>query len=407
MSEMTAPNRSRQLLVAVHLGSIGFVAASAAFSLAFPAPPSASPHTWVALALVFGAGALQLRHSFAAAAGVRPRHWRASLLILLALAYGPIGVFGVRWFSLQWFALTSLAMLAPGPRGVFVGVSAVTHAVWSAIAMTGIGPSEGLAALAWSTSYMLVIQLLAAGALYAVAWLVRLTNQLSDARDCLADLTVGRERLRIARDLHDLLGQSLSAISLKGDVAIRLLEHGDAAAADVELDGLVTLARSALHDLRTVPHAAPPVTFALEAERAVDLISSAGVETRVRAAHPSLAPSVDALFAWAVREGVTNVLRHSAATTCTITCETQDARARLEIFNDGALPPFDARWGEPRPSGTGLSGLHARAAALGGFARGERLHDGRFRLVVDVPADTTASPPHLAASLELTSRGAR
>jgi two-component system sensor histidine kinase DesK len=405
VSEMTAPNRSRQWLVVVHLGSIGFVAASAAFSLAFPVPSPVSPPAWVALSMVLVAGALQLRHSFAAAAGVRPRYWQASLLLLLALAYGPIGVFGVRWFSLQWFALASLAMLAPGPHGFFVVVSAVMHAIWFATANAGIGPPQGLPAMAWSTSYMLVIQLLAGGALYAVTRLVRLTEQLSEARGSLADLTVGRERLRIARDLRDLLGQSLSAISLKGDVAIRLLEHGDAAAADVELDGLIMLARSALHDLRTVPHAAPPVTFALEAERAVDLISSAGVETRVRAVHPSLAPSVDALFAWAVREGVTNVLRHSAATTCTITCEAREARSRLEIVNDGALPPLDASGGEPRVDGTGLGGLHARAAALGGFARGERLRDGRFRLVVDVPTDGMPSPP-LAAPVQLTSRGA-
>jgi two-component system sensor histidine kinase DesK len=166
-------------------------------------------------------------------------------------------------------------------------------------------------------------------------------------------------------------------VSLKGDLAIGLLERNEVPAAVGEVESLVSVARSALHDLLDVAHREPPIALSSEIERAADLLSSTGTETRVEIAVDKLSPPVDELFAWALREGVTNVLRHSTATTCSIRIQRDDGLVRLEILNDGAMPES--------PGGNGLSGLAARAAALAGAASGRSIGEGRFRLKVEVP----------------------
>jgi two-component system sensor histidine kinase DesK len=222
-----------------------------------------------------------------------------------------------------------------------------------------------------------VLELLGGGGLYGATRLVHLMHELREARAGLAELAMDRERLRIARDLHDLLGQSLSAVSLKGDLAVGLLERGEIEKATNEIEGLVSVARSALHDVLDVAHREPPIALASEIERATELLASTGTETRVDIRADELSPAVDELFAWALREGVTNVLRHSAATTCSISIRQQNDSVRFEIVNDGAMPPSTG--------GSGLSGLASRAATLSGEAIGRSLGDGRFRLRVEVP----------------------
>jgi two-component system sensor histidine kinase DesK len=229
----------------------------------------------------------------------------------------------------------------------------------------------------WGFAYWEALQFLGGAGLYGATRLVRLMDQLRDARADLAELAIGRERLRISRDLHDLLGQSLSAVSLKVDLAIGLLAREDVPKAIGEIESLVSVARSALHDLRDIAHREPPIALSSEIDRAADLLAATGTETKVDIAVGKLPPAIDELFAWALREGVTNVLRHSAATTCSIAIGRRDGVVRLEILNDGAMPAS--------AGGTGLSGLAARAAALAGSASARGVGDGRFRLRVDVP----------------------
>src|SRR5262249_51860366 len=133
-----------------------------------------------------------------------------------------------------------------------------------------------------------------------------------------------------------------------------------------------------LHDVLDIAHRELPIALSSEIDRATELLASTGTETRVDIQVDELAPAIDELFAWALREGVTNVLRHSAATTCSISIRQQSDSVRFEIVNDGAMPPS--------AGGTGLSGIASRAAALSGDATGRSLGDGRFRLRVEVPA---------------------
>jgi len=372
------------LLIAIHIPFIAFTIAQAGFSLAFPAP---GKYPTAALLLVLIAGAIQLRHSFAAAAGVRPPYWHWTLLLLVAIAYVPAQLFGGRWATLQWFVLASFAMLLRRRQAlVIITLSFVVSSVWylqysNEWWETQTGVRWGVPYLTYSFFYWAALQFLGSGGLYGATRLVRLLDELREARSHLADLAIGRERLRISRDLHDLLGQSLSAVSLKGDLAVGLLERGDLPRARAEVESLVSVARSALHGVLDVAHHEPPIALAAELDRASDLLSSIGTETRLNIAAQSLSPPVEELFAWAVREGVTNVLRHSSATTCDISIARQNGAVRLEIVNDGAMPVS--------LGGSGLSGLAARAETLAGVASGHPIGDGQYRLTVEVPEPVT------------------
>lgn len=372
----TTPSLRRRawwLLVVMHVPFFAFTVGQGGLGLALPAP---SEHNAFALALVVSACVIQLRHSLASAAGMRPAHWRSTLLLLLAIAFLPIPLFGFRWLTLQWFVVASLAMLLP-PRVALAAslITAFAAGLWFAIGDPPAGAS--VVERAWYFSYWEALEFLGGAGLYGAARLVRLLDELRDARADLAELAIERERLRISRDLHDLLGQSLSAVSLKGDLAIGLLERDDVPRAAAEVASLVSVARSALHDVLDIAHREPPIALASEIERAADLLASTGTETRFDIDVDDLPPDVDELFAWALREGITNVLRHSTATMCSVSIRRQRGSVSLEIVNDGAMPSSSG--------GNGMSGLAARAAWLSGTVSGRALGDSRFRLRVDVP----------------------
>lgn len=368
-------HRARWLLVGIHIPFIAFAIAQGGLGLAFPPLPE---HDWMAFALAAVASGLQLRHSLAKAEGVRPRYWAWTLALLVAIAFVPAPAMGSRWATVQWFVVASFAMLLPGRLAVIASVAtAVGIGTW--LTLIYLTPGSSLAETVWAFAYYESLMFLGGAGLYGSTRLVRLMDQLHDARTDLAELAIGREHLRVSRDLHDLLGQSLSAVSLKGDLAISLLERDQVPKAIGEIESLVSVARTTLHDVREIAHREPPIVLASEIERAIDLLASTGTETHVDVAVHDLPPAVEELFAWALREGVTNVLRHSAATTCSIRIQRHDGIVRLEILNDGAFPGSAA--------GTGLTGLAGRAATLAGFASGRAMADGRFRLRVDVPED--------------------
>jgi two-component system, NarL family, sensor histidine kinase DesK len=371
MNLLTRILQPRGLLVAMHLPFFAFTAARTINGLGFDPPGN----RWSALPLVLAAGAIQVRHSLAAADGVRPRHWQWTLFILFLIAYVPAPLFSYRWPTLHWYLVASLLMLLPGRVALAAAVTdAVGIAAWNATTST-VDPSR----VAWSIAYTTVILLAGAGSLYGAARLVWLAKELRATRAQLADLAIERERLRISRDLHDLLGHSLSAVALKGDLAQRLLERQEVSRAEAEIESLVSVARSAFRDLREITQREPAVSLAAELDRCTDILAAVGVETRVTRRVERLPPKVDELFAWAVREGVTNVVRHSTARTCSIAIDRGEGQLHLEIENDGA--------GLSSVDGQGLSDLVTRSAELYGTARGRTAGAGRFLLTVEVPEE--------------------
>ncbi|MBE1592485.1 histidine kinase [Nonomuraea angiospora] len=213
---------------------------------------------------------------------------------------------------------------------------------------------------------------------YALVRFTRMAADLEEARAELADAAVLRERLRISRDLHDGLGRSLTAIALKGDLASRLMER-DPAAARTEVGELVQVAREAAQDVRHVARGYRALSLADEVNRAVALLESSGVGVQAHLADVTLPGRSEEALAWAVREAVTNVLRHSRATTCTITTSVNGGVLRLEVANDGVLT-------EPGPGGGGLTGLAERAAQAGGSCTAARTGAGGFLLAMEVAA---------------------
>lgn len=212
---------------------------------------------------------------------------------------------------------------------------------------------------------------------YALVRFVRVTADLEEARAELAEAAVLKERLRISRDLHDGLGRSLTAIALKGDLASRLLDR-DPDAARSEVAELVKVAREAAQDVRQVARGYRELTLAGEVHRAVALLESSGVSCQAHLTDAPLPKRSDETLAWAVREAVTNVLRHSLATTCTITTSADAGRLRLEVANDGAT-------GERAPAGGGLTGLAERAGQAGGTLTIVPSGPNGFLLAVEVP----------------------
>lgn len=184
---------------------------------------------------------------------------------------------------------------------------------------------------------------------------IRLSRELRVTREALAVAAVAAERERIGRDLHDILGHSLTAIAVKAGLARRLVGRDDAAAA-VEIGDVERLAREALADVRATASGYRDVSLAAELAVARSVLRAAGISATL----PGSVDEVDAaqreLFGYVVREAVTNVVRHAHATTCTITV----GPGFVEIVDNGKAS------GPSTGPGTGLSGLAERVRAAGG-----------------------------------------
>jgi two-component system sensor histidine kinase DesK len=223
---------------------------------------------------------------------------------------------------------------------------------------------------------------------FAVARLVIVNRELALARAEIGRLAAGDERLRIARDLHDLLGHGLSVIALKAQLASRLLAT-DAARAAVEMDDIESVSRRALEDVRAAVGGYRRLRLDGELVGAQVALESAGISTEVDHRAGTLRDDVDEVFAWSVREGATNVVRHARARTARIRTRLEHQTALLEIVNDGARPTSqvgNSSGAGPR-TGSGLNGLAERASAIGGRVEAAPRPEGGFRLAIVVPVE--------------------
>ncbi|MFD0901884.1 sensor histidine kinase [Actinomadura sediminis] len=220
----------------------------------------------------------------------------------------------------------------------------------------------------WSGERALVV--------YGLVRMGELALQVREARAELARTAVARERLRFATDLHDLLGLGLSVVVLKNELALRLLDR-DPDRARVELAEGLAAARRALADMEAVVSARGEIALAAEVESTRAALSAAGIEVSGSVRPVPLPAETDMLLATVLREGVTNVLRHSRADRCELTVEAVGRNVRLRLVNDGVS-------GRAAAPGVGLTNLERRARELGGTLTAGREGDG-FRLAVTVP----------------------
>ncbi len=357
------------LLIAIHIA----IAGVAPTFTSFGGPgghPTGSP--LIAYPLAAGIAMLQLRHSLAFALGGRPRGATWTFLALVILVNLPVLWFGWNWIVTEVFVMASGAMLLPGWLR-FAGVIAPIVGVDIAAVIADWGQPIGI--ILFDIFYFTEAPLFIFVGIYASARLLRLLNELHETRAELAQLAVGQERLRISRDLHDLLGHSLSAVSLKGDLAIRLLRK-DQKQAVAEIQSLTEVAREAQRGMRAVSRNEHAVSLHSEAEAAAALLAAAGVDAHIALDLGDLPTQLERMLAWTVREGVANALRHSRARRCSISAARREGTVFLEIVNDGVLTGHG--------DGTGLTGIAERARALSGTSSCETA-DGQFWLHVQVP----------------------
>jgi two-component system, NarL family, sensor histidine kinase DesK len=188
--------------------------------------------------------------------------------------------------------------------------------------------------------------------------------------------------VRIARDLHDLLGHSLSLIVLKSELARRLADR-DPARAVTEIGDIESVARSSLADVREAISGYRRRDLGEELDGARAVLAAAGVDTTVRMAGAPLPEAADGVFGWAVRESVTNVIRHARASRCVIEVRRDSDEAVLEVRDNG-------RAKRKHVPGNGLNGLSERVAAEGGTMESGPLPGGGFRVAVRVPVGSAS-----------------
>jgi two-component system, NarL family, sensor histidine kinase DesK len=333
------------------------------------------------------------------------------LLVLVAFCYVYVDLVaralttGPRW--LRWgapamlaaLALALVALVGPDGLGAVVYVSVAVVVLWPfrvglPVAAAGtllVGLASQIVpawadADTWSQAGSVALGSLAAFGFQA---LVRRTWELRAAQQEVSRLAAERERMRIARDLHDLLGHSLTAASVKAQLAGRLVgrdDPDDRARAAAEIGEVERLTRQVLADVRAAVAGYREVSLAVELATAREVLGAAGIAADLPGAVDEVPAGRRELFGWVVREGVTNVVRHSQASRVTI----RVTPTTVEVVDDGC-------GGAARAPGSGLAGLAERAAAAGGQLDAGPGPGGGYRLALTVPPAAPAAGAAAAA----------
>jgi two-component system sensor histidine kinase DesK len=334
----------------------------------------------------------------------RYARWQWALLpLVVALGAALFAVGHMGWLTALAVASAAVGRISPDGRATVLGLVCCTGIAVAISAATGLGYGNTVVAGA----------VVALGNLLAHSAERRnvLMYRLKETRAELARAAVAEERLRISRDLHDLLGHSLSLITLKAELAGRVIGTDPDRAAR-EIAELETVARRSLTEVRQAVTSYRQPSLAAELVSSRRMLASAGVECQLRVPDAySLPPTVDALLAWTVREGATNIVRHAAARHAAVVIDLTDTEASARLSDDGAGPRGKARpalsgaaaapagaaaQGGDGAAGSGLAGLAERAARLGGTLSAGAGQDGGFWLRVSVPL--TGTPPEGAAA---------
>ena len=347
--------------------------------------------------------ALVLWKTWVNAPGAQPTPW-VVLFVILALA---IALFVVGGKSGDWLAALAFAAAMcgrysahPAPAIIAAAACAVTGFVVASVhhynygstfAAVAIGPLAGLFA-------------------YGAGRRADTLAMLRRTRAELARAAVAEERLRIARDLHDLLGHSLSLITLKAELARRVIST-DPDRASREVAELETVARQSLSDVREAVAGFRQPDLAGELSAARQLLDAAGIAVDIwTTGADDLIQPVDATLAWAIREGATNIVRHSRATKVSIRVSASEQAAVAEISDNGPAATPDGTGSRapaalaapgpaeraatrlPRPAfaGSGLAGLAERVRSLGGELAAGAVEPRGFLLRVVVPLSPQA-----------------
>lgn len=286
------------------------------------------------------------------------------------------------WIALAAMVASTVAMSALiGTSGfgatVYVAVLAMmtlpVRQAWTLVAvMVLVIETAPRVVSSWEPDNFFVFQLLiSSAAAWGITQVFQRNHELAVARQQLADLAIVAERERMSRDVHDILGHSLTVITVKSELAGRLLEI-DPERAAVQIAELEVLARQALADVRSTVGGLRQVDIGTELANARTALTAAGIAADLPGDADLVPLRHRELFGWVIREAVTNVVRHSSARHCRVTL----TASSISIVDDGCGPA------EGTGDGNGLRGLGERVAAAGGSLTIGRVPTGGFKVEV-------------------------
>ncbi|MFC4113909.1 sensor histidine kinase [Nonomuraea zeae] len=285
------------------------------------------------------------------------------------LTYLPLTIFGAAWTPVCGLLAGALLVMAARIRSIVLVVLALACGL-----VVLAAPEPSLIHRGWALAGPLV------GLVeYALVTLAVRARELGKERTEVMRKAVELERRRFTRDLHDLVGHRLTVLVLKAQLVQRLVTEEDKRAAD-EVSETLDLLRSLAADVRAVAHGLRSSSLAAELGSARSLLESARVRCQIKVSCHDLPEEVEEALTHALREGVTNVLRHAEARQCSIHLLERDRLVRLTIRNDGVRPPR-----RPGDSGQGLLNLAERVSGLGGWLEATSSRSGQFAFSVYAP----------------------
>lgn len=310
------------------------------------------------------------------AAELSPLLRYTALFVQACLVYLPLLQFRENWVSMPGFLAGSALLVLPPLYG-WITAGLVVVSMTFAQAEFSQGQIEPVAYITLST-------ILTGLLVYGLSWLATLVTQLHEAREELAKMAVARERLRFARDLHDLLGYNLSAITLKSELTHRLVLKHPVRARE-ELVEILQISRQALTDVRAVASGYRAMSLDDECVSARSVLAAADVHVTMDVDYRDLPVRVSTVLATVLREGITNLLRHSKAEFCEISLRQDATTVTIAMVNDGVPDdPVDSRE-DSGPGGNGIHNLSARVAELGGDLVADFQPEKRFKLCATLP----------------------
>jgi two-component system, NarL family, sensor histidine kinase DesK len=375
----------------VVLGALLFSYAWAlVLALGLTRPPSAALGAAyvVGLSLFGGALALVLRATVTPEQSPHARVQLIGLLVVVSLglwapafAWAEPGQEPWAWLAGFVIGASALAVLS---AGVVVAVGLGSMAVIGAHVFEGGVAANllitlGSGVVVWLTGLVLV-------------WLLGLVWAAEAGREAEAGLVIAQERLRVSRELHDVLGHRLGIIALKAELAADLAGT-DPARSRAESDEIRAIAAATLAEARRAVHGETVADLATQVASAELVLGSAGIETMVDIDATLVPASASQLLAAVVREAVTNILRHSDARTVSIAFPGTGPCLALVIVNDAAGSPRSGEAGGSPSSGTGLASLAARCTAAGARLVAGPTDDGKFEVRVELTPNSTHTQP--------------
>ncbi|MCE7005713.1 histidine kinase [Kibdelosporangium philippinense] len=254
-----------------------------------------------------------------------------------------------------------------------IGILVAVQVALLVVVLFLTGQQAALGVLLFTSTFMTVALAFSVGMTYR-QWEGAL--KLEQARRDAADLAATRERLRLAEDLHDILGHALEVVSLKSELAVRLT---DAEKSKAEMIEVQQLARNALRDVRALVQGNRPTDFATELTGARKLLESAGISCDFAADPADLTTGERDLFGRVLREAMTNALRHSDPRSCSVSLAAKPDSVVLRVVNDGVAPLQSAE------DGSGLVSLTRRVTAAGGSFTAGNVEPASFEVIASLP----------------------